>query len=128
MSRILYFTNDGRVVIEKTNINARYLELPDGYHPITNDSIWQDSKRMRDPVLPVFEGVLGPLGSDMIETDVKTMITEAEIIKKSHKKLNISKMWVRVLQRMGSWLYKYGLLLFVSIFIIYTIIKAFIGG
>jgi len=126
--RILYFTNDGRTVVEKAKINARYLELPDGYHPITNDSIWQDSKRMRDPVLPVFEGVLGPIGSDMVEEDVKGILTEVEIIKKSHKNPQISKMWMRLLQRLGGWFFKYGIMMFIFIMIIYFGIQAMMGA
>ena len=57
--RILYFMVDGRAKMEKTNVNPRLLEMPDGYHPLTNDSVWQDAKRRMDPLLIIIQGVRG---------------------------------------------------------------------
>ncbi len=47
--RVLYFTVDGRCVVEKTKLTKRLFEEPDGYHPVTNDSIWQHAWRVMDP-------------------------------------------------------------------------------
>jgi hypothetical protein len=126
--KVLYFTVDGRVVHENSNVNARFIEMRDGYHPITNDSIWQDTRRLRPPILAMFEGVLGPQGSSMAEQDVKGLLLEVEIIKRAHRKPSISKMWLRALMRIVEWIYSKGILLFITLFAGYFILQAMIGG
>jgi hypothetical protein len=125
---IQYFTVDGRCVIEKANVNARYIEMRDGYHPITNDSVWQDSKRLKPPVMAIFEGVLGPLGSDMSVQDVKGILLEVQIIKRSHKTQSISKMWMRALARVFEFVYTRGIPIGIIIFALYFVGSAMLKG
>lgn len=125
---IQYFTVDGRCIITKSNVNARYIELPDGYHPISNDSVWQDDKRMRQPILSIFEGVTPPLGADMSEEDLKNLMREIELIKLGFKKPSVSKMWMRLLAQIGQVIWKYGAMAFIAVFIGYFLVQAMIGG
>lgn len=115
------FLPDGSCVIEKARVNTRFLELPDGYHPLTNDSVWQDDKRRQQPILVVFDGCLGPLGADMTEEDIKTLLTEIEMIKLAFKKPTISRMWMRWLSKMFSAMLKYGVTTIVFIMMAYYI-------
>ena len=125
---IQYFTVDGRCVIERSNVNARYIEMRDGYHPITNDSVWQDNLRRRQPIMAIFEGVLGPLGSDMSVEDVKGILREVQIIKRSHKSQSISKMWARALQRIFQFILTAGVPTAIIIFAIIIIAQALLEG
>ena len=126
--RILYFTVDGRVTIEKTPLNARFIEMRDGYHPISNDSVWQDSARREDGIMCIFEGILGPYGSDMTEEDVAGILTEAEFIMRAHKRQSISRMWLRQLSALFNWVISYGMMLFVIGLSGYFIINAILEG
>ena len=119
---------DGTMKVEKTRLNARYIEMPDGYHPITNDSVWQDDKRMRQPLMVIVEGVLGPMGADMTETDVSGMLKEVEIVKRSHKPQHISRMWMRRIQQFFDFIASRGLPTLILIFIGYVLYSAFAGG
>ena len=114
--------------VEKTKLNARYIEMPDGYHPITNDSVWQDDKRMRQPTLILVEGCLGPIGADMTEGDVSSMLKEVEIIKRSHKPQHISKMWMRALQRFFDFLVAKGFPVLILVFVAYVLFMSVQGG
>lgn len=125
---IQHFMADGRCIVEKSNINARYIELRDGDHPITNDGVWQDDKRTRQPIMVVFEGCLAPLGADMTEEDVRSIMTEIELIKMAMKRASVSKMWTRALARMFEAVFKYGLPALILIFVGYNIIQAMLAG
>ena len=125
---IQYFTVDGRCVIERSNVDARYIEMRDGYHPISNDSVWQDDKRRRQPIMAIFEGILGPLGSDMGVEDVRGLLREAQIIKRSHKSQSISKMWARALQRILKFILTMGLPTAIILFAIVIIAQALMEG
>ena len=125
---VQYFMADGRCIIEKSAINARYIEMRDGDHPITNDSVWQDNKRRRQPIMVVFEGCLSPLGADMTEEDVISLLTEIELIKLGFKKPTVSKMWGRALARLFGQITKVGLSGLIFLFIAYFVIMSMIEG
>lgn len=125
---IQYFTVDGRCKIEKSNVNARYIEMPDGDHPITNDSVWQDDKRTRQPILCIFEGVTPPLGADMSAEDIESLLTEIELIKLGFKKASVSKMWWRALERVMDFIVKKGLYIGVIAFALFFVGQAMLQG
>lgn len=125
---VQYHRVDGTMRVEKTKLNARYIEMPDGYHPITNDGVWQDDRRKGPPMMVIVEGVLGPIGADMTETDVSGMLTEVEIVKRSHKPQHISRMWMRALQRFFDFVGSRGIPTLIVIFIGYVLYSAFSGG
>lgn len=125
---IQYFRNDGTCRIEKSNINARYIEMMDGDHPVTNDSVWQDNKRRRQPILAIFEGVLGPLGSDMAEEDIISLLTEIELIKLGFKKASVSKMWMRSLERIFEFIRTKALYIGIIAFVLYMLASSVMEG
>ena len=114
--------------MEKTRVNARYLEMPDGDHPMTNDSFWQHSERRQIPIIAFFEGVPGALGSDMVAKDMENMLTEIELIKLSFRNPGVSKMWVRAVMRLFGGLFKIGLPTLIFIFMAYFVVQAMLEG
>ncbi len=118
---LLYLTVDGRAIVEKTRINQRLFEMPDGYHPLTNDSVWQDSKRQIDPIVVVIQGVTPPYGAQMARNDILSMLYEIDVAEHSLGKQNVSKIWWRALVRLGEWLWKKGIYLLIAGYIIYNV-------
>lgn len=76
----------------------------------------------------IFEGVLPPLGADMTEEDVESILTEIELIKLGFKKASVSKMWARALARAFEWLYARGLPLAIFGFAAYMVATSFMNG
>ncbi len=126
--RIVYFTVDGRAIIEKTKTNPRLLEMPDGYHPVTNDSVWQHAKRTMDPVLVIIQGVRGPYGGTMENEDVSSVLYEIELAERAFKKPRISKMWMRTLERLVDFFLSKGLYIGIIIFVLYFVAQAMMGA
>lgn len=123
--RILYFTVDGRCVPEKTKTtNARLLEMPDGYHPVPNDSVWQDAKRLMEPILVIVYGVRGPIGGTMETEDVSSVLYEIDMDEHAFKKPRISKMWARALGRFVDFFVSKGIYIAIIIFILYMIAQS----
>src|SRR4030042_1844667 len=102
--------------------------MPDGYHPLTNDSVWQDSKRVGPPILFITQGVLGPYGSTMTREDVLSMLLEVELAERSFKPASVSKMWHRGLQRLWDFMIAYGIWLFLILVAAWAIIPTFMAG
>ncbi len=126
--RILYFTVDGRCMPEKTRTIPRLLEMPDGYHPVTNDSVWQDAKRMMEPLLIIIQGVRGPYGGTMENKDVSSVLYEIELAERAFKRPKISKMWMRSLERLINFIQTKGLYIGVIIFILYFVAQSMFAG
>jgi hypothetical protein len=123
--RILYFTVDGRCLPEKTKTpNARLLEMPDGLHPMPNDSVWQDAKRMMEPILVVIDGVRGPIGGTMETKDVSSVLYEIDMDEHAFKKPRISKMWMRALARFVDFFMTKGIYIGIIIFILYMVAQS----
>lgn len=126
--RILYFKVDGLTSVEKTKTNPRLLEMPDGYHPVTNDSVWQDSKRLMAPLLIIIQGVRGPYGATMENKDVSSVLYEIELAERAFKKANVSKMWMRSLERLIEFIQARGIYLGIVIFVLYFLGQSMFGG
>jgi len=126
--KILYLKVDGLCKVENWKVNARNLEMPDGPHPVTNDSIWQDSKRVGPAVMMVIQDVLGPYGSSMASEDVKTRMYEVKLASMAFKQPSISKMWQRWLANAFEWFMKYGIILFIIAITGYSVIQSFMGA
>ena len=122
------FQPDGICIIEKARVSSRFIEMRDGYHPLTNDSVWQHDKRRQQPILVIFDGCLGPLGADMTEEDLKTILTEIEMIKLSFKKPTVSKLWARWFQMIFRGVFKYGIMLLIFMMIAYYLILTMYQG
>jgi len=126
--KLIYLTVDGRARIENAKIGTRLVEEPDGYHPVTNDSVWQDAKRLKDGVMIVVQGVLGPYGASMTEADTLQVLYEIDIVERAFKPQSVSKMWQRALANAWAWILKYGLILFFIGMGGYSIIQSFTGA
>jgi len=126
--KILYLKVDGLCKVENWKVNARNLEMPDGPHPVTNDSIWQDSKRTGPPIMIIFQDVLGPYGSSMASEDVKTRMYEVKLASMAFKQPSISKMWQRWLANAFEWFMKYGIILFIVAITGYAVIQSLMGA
>lgn len=126
--RILYFKVDGQAQVEKTNNIPRLFEMPDGYHPVTNDSVWQDAKRTREPILIFIQGVRGPYGATMENEDVSSVLYEIELAERAFRKPNVSKMWYRALLRMLEWVYARGVPMVGIIIVAYFFVRGMLSG
>jgi hypothetical protein len=126
--KLIYLTVDGRARIENTKVSTRLIEETDGYHPVTNDSVWQDSRRIREPILFLTQGVLGPYGASMTEEDTLNVLFEIEAAERAFKPQSVSKMWQRWLANGFDWLMKYGITLFIVAIAAYAIAGSFLGG
>lgn len=128
MTRAFYFMVDGSANVEKVRRVPPLLEMPDGYHPITNDSVWQDAKRIRDPIMVLIQGVRAPYGGTMENEDVSNILFEIELEERAFKKHRISKMWMRALERFMDFVLTKGIFIVILIFVAYYIIQAMMGG
>jgi hypothetical protein len=126
--KILYLKAAGLCKVENWNGNERNLEMPDGPHPVTNDSWWQDSKRTGPPILMIIQGVLGPYGGSMAAEDVKTRMYEVKLASMAFKQPSVSKMWQRMLANAFAWFMKYGIILFIVAITGYAVINTLTGG
>ena len=126
--KILYLKVDGLCKVENWKVNARNLEMLDGPHPVTNDSIWQDSKRLGPAVMMVIQDVLAPYGASMASEDVKTRMYEVKLASMAFKEPSISKMKWRMLANAFDWLMKYGIILFIVAISGYAVINSLSGG
>src|SRR4030042_1396810 len=110
--KLIYFTNDGKARVETAKVGTRLLEMPDGYHPVTNDSVWQDAKRKSDGVMFLFQGVLPAWGGQMTEQDTVNLYREVKYAERCFKPMSNSKMWQRSLAAIWAFFVKYGIWLF----------------
>jgi hypothetical protein len=118
MTKLIFLTVDGRARIENTKIGTRLIEMPDGYHPLTNDSVWQDAERMRPPAIVLIQGVLGGYGSNMTREDVLTTLYEIELAERAFRPASVSKMWMRALARMIEFMMKWGIWILVGLVVL----------
>jgi len=123
--KLVYLTVDGRAKVENWTINARNVEMMDGPHPVTNDSVWQDSKRLGPALMFIIQDVLAPYGGSMAARDVKTRIYEVKLASMAFKAPSLSKMWVRWLQNMFDWVTSHIVYLFIAVIVGYSLLGSF---
>jgi len=125
---VFYLTVDGRAVKEKVKLKQRMIEMPDGNHPITNDSVWQDARRRRPPVMIIVQGVRGPYGATMENEDVSSILYEIECDERAFRPPSVSKMLWRQLTAVGSWLMKSGFYVAIMLLVVYLLWSSVLGG
>lgn len=128
MTRVFYFMVDGSASVEKIRRIPPLLEMPDGYHPVTNDSVWQDAKRIRDPIMVLIQRVRAPYGGTMENEDVSNVLFEIELDERAFKKHKVSKMWARAFERVVDFILTKGIFILILIFIGYFIVQAMLGA
>jgi hypothetical protein len=127
--KLIYLTVDGREIVEKAHITQRIIQEPDGYHPVTNDSVWHNTRRRPDTRIVILDGVLPPLGSNMAHEDVVSLFREEITMEAGFEKKPVSKMWMRSFARMGEWFMKYGIMMGFALLGIYLVVsQLFLGG
>ena len=126
--RIEYISVDGRMRVEKTRHVPRLIELPDGYHPVTNDSVWQDAERRREPLLVIIQGVRAPLGGTMETEDVSGVLYEIELAERAFRKPRVSRMWMRAFEAIAEFLRTKALYIGVVGMCLYFIAQAMLEG
>lgn len=126
--KILYRKVDGLCKVENWKVNARNLEMPDGPHPVTNDSVWQDSKRIGPAVMMIDQDVFPPYGASMAAEDVKTRMYEVKLASMAFKSPSISRMWQRWFANAFEWFMKYGIILFIIAISGYAVLNSLTGG
>jgi len=128
MTKLIFLTVDGRARVENTRIGTRLIEEADGYHPLTNDSVWQDAERLRPPAIVLIQGVLGGYGSNMTREDVLTTLYEIELAERAFKPPSVSKIW----QRNLAWLFgafsKYAVVMFIVGIVGFALYNQYLGG
>ena len=126
--RLIYITVDGKARNEKTRHIPRLLEMPDGYHPVTNDSVWHDAKRRLEPEMLIVQGVRAPHGGTMENEDVSCVLYEIELAEKAFRKNRVSKMWMRSVERLFEFIRTKGLYIgFVSM-ALFFLVQAMLEG
>lgn len=125
---LIYLGVDGSARLERAAVRERLIEMPDGIHPVTNDSVWQDAKRIRQPAMVFIQGVRAAYGSTMEAKDIELVLYDLEVKERALKKPKISKMWVRTLAAIGRWFLTYWTILMTIILIAYGFYSAFSGG
>lgn len=127
-TRVFYIKVDGTAIMEKVRNIPPLLEMPDGYHPVTNDSIWQHAKRVMEPVMVVIQRVRAPYGGTMEAEDVSNILYEIELDERAFKKHGVSKMWMRAIERFMDFVVSKGIFILILMFIAYYVIQSMMGG
>jgi hypothetical protein len=126
--KLIHLNVDGTARIENAQVTQRMIEMPDGYHPKTNDSVWQDSKRKRSPIIFLIEGVLGPYGASMTREDILHELYDSELAERAMKQQSVSKMNWRWIQQLIGGLAKYGVVLFFVALVGWALYNQYFGG
>jgi hypothetical protein len=121
MTILRYITQDGRMIEQKTVINERYIEMRDGFHPMTNDCVFQDSARRKDNSIIIAEQCTIPLFSEMGDAEMSTLFREYVVAESKFKQPTVSKMWTRTLIALWNWIRVYGVPFAVALFVIYIV-------
>jgi hypothetical protein len=128
MTVLQYITQDGRMIEQKTVINERYIEMRDGFHPMTNDCVFQDSQRRRDNSIIIAEQCTIPLMSKTGDPEMETLIREYIVAESKFKQPTVSKMWGRSLRALGAWIAAYGIPLGIALLVIGVIVDSLLKG
>ena len=122
--RLLYISVDGSMRVEKTNRILRMVEMPDGNHPVTNDSVYQDAKRLMDPLMILVQGVRAPIGGTMEIEDISSVLYEIDLDERAFKKPRVSRMWMRAFEALVEFIRTKGLYFAIVALMIYFIAQA----
>jgi len=126
--KLIHLNVDGTARIENAKITQRIVELPDGYHPKTNDSVWQDAMRKKPAMMFSLEGVLRFYGGSMAQEDILHALYDVELSERAMKQQSVSKMSWRWLAQLWGGLMKYGVVLFFVAIIGWALYYQYLGG
>ncbi len=126
--KVIYATVDKRARIESASLQFDQFEEPDGDHLITSDSVWQDAKRMRPPIVLFMQNVFLAYGSTAGRQQIYTGIYQMKADEINSRPASVSKMNWRVLEQLFDWLRENLFYIFVIALVAYAIIPSLING
>lgn len=126
--KLIHLNVDGTARVENARITQRMVEFPDGYHPKTNDSVWQDAVRKKPPIMFSVEGVLPFYGGSMAREDILHELFDVELSERAMKMQSVSKMSWRWLGQLWGAVMKYGIMLFIAAIIGWALYNQYLGG
>ena len=95
--RIVFAASNGHIYVEKAAHRFKLIEEPDGFHPMTNESIWTHDGRVGESFVLIWQGTASPEGNPMTK-DFATQILKEDAILKVHRgKMTVSRLWSRKL-------------------------------
>lgn len=126
--RSLFCSVDGQSRAEKVKLDTLLIEMKDGYHPVTRDSVYQDIERKKDPICLLWQGVTPPQGAETTDDYMKNLLLTIEMVRMSRRQQSISKMWFRKLQAGMNWMMSYGMMLIIMVFVAIVLSQSLLGG
>lgn len=126
--KAIYLSVTGHAYAENLKATTSLVEMKDGYHPITNDSVFRDRERKDDAIVVIWQGVAAPEGANQTRQFITDVFVDIEIKKMAHDRKKVNKIWHRQVAAIIGAVAKYGLQLIIFIIIAYILVDAFIGG
>lgn len=128
-TKMLTLYADGHATVENLKLGGeRMIEAADGNHPVTYDSIWQDAKRLREPIIVFAQFARPAYGAKFDEKDLQRLLYEMKLREKAFKPSRVNRIWWRKVEELGSWLVKYLLLIVAGIVIVWAMWNSFMPG
>jgi hypothetical protein len=121
---LIYLTADGRAKAEFIKHASKFIELPDGYHPMLDKGVLRDSAHKYPSVMMVWQNRFNPENCPDSKEDTALVLIENELIKMGRGRPTISKMFFR---RLLAWLmntfrwFYFGFFLLLVLFMSYGI-------
>jgi hypothetical protein len=104
------------------------IEMKDGYHPVTRDSVYQDIDRKKDPICIIWQGITPPQGAQTTDEYMNNLLLTIEMVRMSRRQQSVSRIWFRRLQAAGDWLLTYGVTAMIFLFLGAVLLNSFLGG
>ena len=115
MPRVYYMANTGHAWVDYIHPRFRIVEFRDGYHPISNETVWRPGTRDSEPCVYVWQGRTSPEGSS--KERVRFVMKETNRLKDNRQPILVSKLWVRWLKQgiiVTAWLVGIAVALYVA--------------
>lgn len=99
---LIYLKADGQARAEFIKHSSKFIELPDGYHPMLDKGVMRDSEHKYPAVMFIWQNRPMPEGCDDTRENNEVILVENELIKMGRGRPSISKLFYR---RLLSWLF-----------------------
>jgi hypothetical protein len=84
--RIVYIGRDGYVTVEKIADRYRFIDEPDGFHPIHKGVVYQDAEHKRAPIVVIWADQVLPQSFKPFSGLERTFFVETDFQKTHHRK------------------------------------------
>lgn len=96
--RVFYTTSSGLATVEEVKPHVRVIEMKDGLHTITKDSVYRDIENERNAMVFIWQDVTPSQGGSLTEDALLSI----EVAKMNRQSTKISRYWKRKYAR-GMW-------------------------